>query len=301
MEYVKIGEDFKLSRIVHGYWRMLSWKLSMREALNLIEACLDMGITTIDHADIYGDYNCEEHFGDVVLSAKPSLRKKLQIITKCGVKLISKNRPNHKIKHYDTSKKHIINSVENSLKNLQTDYIDLLLIHRPNPFINPQEIAEAFNTLKSQGKVLHFGVSNFKPSQFRMLSSYLDFPLVTNQIEISPMCLEHFESGTIDQCLEYRIPPMAWSPLYGGKLFTCSKDRTRRVRNTLVKLRDELGIDTLEQIVYAWLLSHPSNIIPIVGSGNINRIRQAVDSLKIKLSAQQWFEIWQSSTGKEVD
>lgn len=300
MEYVKIGRDFKLSRIAHGYWRMLNWKLSKQEILNLLEACLDMGITTIDQADIYGDYNCEKDFGDI-LSAKPALRKKLQIVTKCGIKLVSKNRPNHKIKHYDTSKKHIINSVENSLKSLQTDYIDLLLIHRQDPFINPEEVAEAFNTIKSQGKVLHFGVSNFKPSQFRMLSSYLDFPLVTNQIEISPMCLEHFESGTIDQCLEYRIPPMAWSPLCGGKFFTCNKERTKRVCDTLVKLKDEVGIDNIDKIVYAWLLSHPAKIIPIVGSGNIDRIKLAVDSLKIKLSAQQWFEIWQSSTGKEVD
>lgn len=300
MEYIEITDNLKLSRIAHGHWRMLDWKLSKQKILNLIENCLDLGITTIDHADIYGDYNCEKYFGDI-LSMKSALREKLQIITKCGIKLVSKNRPNHKIKHYDTSKEHIISSVENSLKNLQTDRIDLLLIHRPDPFINPQEVADAFDILKEQGKVLNFGVSNFKPSQFRMLSSYLNFPLVTNQIEISPMCLEHFEQGTIDQCLEYKIPPMAWSPLHGGKFFTCREKKTKNVCKVLNKVREELGVDTIEHVIYSWLLSHPAGIIPIVGSGNIDRIKLAADSIKIKLSAQQWFEIWRSSTEKEVD
>lgn len=300
MEYINVTENLKLSRIAHGHWRMLDWKLTKKEVSNLIQACLDLGITTVDHADIYGNYDCEKYFGDV-LSLKPSLRKELQIITKCGIKLISQNRPKHKIKHYDTSKEHIINSVENSLKNLQTDYIDILLIHRPSPLMNPQEIADAFNTLKKQGKVLNFGVSNFKPSQFSMLNSYLDFPLVTNQIEISPMCLEHFELGTIEQCQEYRIPPMAWSPLSGGKFFTCQQKRTTRICQTLEKLKEELNLDTIEQVIYSWLLTHPAKIVPIVGSGNINRIKHAVEALKTPLSTEQWFEIWQSSIGKDVD
>lgn len=300
MEYIKITDNLKLSRIAHGHWRMLDWKLTKQEVLNLIQACLDLGITTVDHADIYGNYNCEKYFGEI-LSLKPSLREKLQIVTKCGIKLISQNRPEHKVKHYDTSKEHIINSVENSLKNLKTDYIDLLLIHRPSPLMNPQEIADAFNTLKNQGKVLNFGVSNFRPSQFSMLSSYLDFPLVTNQIEISPICLEHFELGTIEQCQEYRISPMAWSPLSGGKFFTCREKRTKRICKTLEKLKEELGFETIEKVIYSWLLTHPAKIIPIVGSGNINRIKSAVDALQTPLSTQQWFEVWQGSTGKNVD
>lgn len=300
MEYVEIKDDFKLSRIAHGYWRLLKWDLSKQEILNLLEACLNLGITTIDHADIYGDYDCEKYFGQI-LSQKPALRQKLQIITKCGIKLISKNRPEHKIKHYDTSAKHIISSAENSLKCLKTDYIDVLLIHRPSPFMNPQEIAQAFNILKQQGKVLNFGVSNFNPSQFNLLSSYLDFPLVTNQIEISPMCLEHFDWGTIEECQQYRIPPMAWSPLAGGKVFSCCDKKSTRICKTLEKIREEINADSIEQVVYAWLLSHPAKIIPIVGSGNIDRIKLAVDALKLKMTAQQWFEIWQSSTGKEVD
>lgn len=300
MEHVKIKDNLSFSRIAHGYWRLLKWDLSKQEILNLLETCLEMGITTIDHADIYGDYSCEKHFGEI-LSQNKALRQKLQIITKCGIKLISKNRPEHKIKHYDTSAKHIISSAENSLKCLKTDYIDVLLIHRPSPFMDPHEIAEAFDTLKEQGKVLNFGVSNFKPSQFSLLSSYLDFPLVTNQIEISPLCLEHFDWGTIEQCQQYRIPPMAWSPLAGGKVFSCCDEKSTRICKTLEKIKKELNADSIEQIVYAWLLSHPAKIIPIVGSGNIDRIKLAVGALKLKMSTQQWFEIWQSATGREVD
>lgn len=300
MEYVKITNQLEFSRIAHGYWRLLDWKLSEKQILNLLENCLDLGITTIDNADIYGNYGCEEHLGKV-LSKKPQIRKKLQIITKCGIKLVSKNRPQHTIKHYDLSKKHIIESVENSLKCLQTDYIDVLLLHRPSPFMDPQQIAEAFCELKFQGKVLNFGVSNFKPSQFSLLSSYLDFGLVTNQIEISPMCLEHFDWGTIEQCQQYRIPPMAWSPLAGGKVFSSCDQKSTRICKTMEKIRQELDIEAVEQVAYAWLLSHPAKIIPIVGSGNIDRIKTAVEALNIKLSTQQWFEIWKSSTGKDVD
>lgn len=300
MEQIRIHKNLKLSRIVHGYWRMTDWNMSNQEILNLVETCLELGITTVDHADIYGDYTCESIFGEV-LALKPELRCRLKIITKCGVKLISENRPEYKIKYYDTSKAHIIQSVENSLRNLKTDYIDILLIHRPDPFINPEEVADAFNMLRTQGKVLNFGVSNFKPFQFNMLSSYLNFPLITNQIEISPIYLNHFEIGTIAQCQEKRISPMAWSPLAGGRLFSAHDERTERVRNTLEKIRDEVGASSTEQIVYAWILNHPAKIIPIVGSKNIERIKLAVKSIRIKLSTQQWFEIWQSSIGREVD
>lgn len=299
MEYVEVNDSLKLSRIAHGYWRLCDWGLSNQEVLKLIENCLDLGITTVDNADIYGNYTCEKLFGDA-FSLKPSLREKLQIVTKCGIKLISKNRPEHTIKHYDTSKEHIVKSVENSLKCMQTDYIDVLLIHRPSPFMNAQEIADAFSTLKKQGKVLHFGVSNFNPSQFELLSSYLDFPLVTNQIEISPICLEHFDLGTIEQCQKYKIPPMAWSPLGGGKIFKCKEKREKEVCKTLEKIRKELDVESIEQVVYAWLLAHPANIIPIVGSGNLKRIKTAVESMQIKLSTEQWFEILRSSTGKDV-
>ena len=206
----------------------------------------------------------------------------------------------HKIKSYDTSKEHIISSVENSLENLKTDYLDLILIHRPDPLMDPDQVAEAFKSLKKQGKVLNFGVSNFKPVEFDMLSSSLDFPLVTNQIEVSVMALENFENGSLDKCLEKGISPMAWSPLAGGSVFNSNQERAARVRKTLVKIKEETNAESIAQLMYAWILKHPANIIPIVGSGKINRIKEAVSSLAVEISREQWFEILQSSRGREV-
>ncbi|GAB6099027.1 aldo/keto reductase [Halanaerocella petrolearia] len=294
VEKVSLSDDLEISRVVHGLMRLSSWNMSQQEVLELIEQCIDLGITTFDHADIYGGYTCESIFGEA-LALKPELREKIELITKCGIKLVSPNRPEHKIKHYDTSKEHIIQSVDNSLQNLNTDYIDLLLIHRPDPFMDPDQVAEAFNQLKEEGKVLNFGVSNFKASQFDMLSSRLDFPLVTNQIEISVMELENFVDGTIERCQEERIAPLA-----GGSVFNSQEEKAVRVRETLEKIAKEVAVEGIDQIMYAWLLNHPANIVPIVGSGKIERIETAAKSTEINLTRQQWFEILESSMGYEV-
>ncbi|WP_404461485.1 aldo/keto reductase family oxidoreductase [Sutcliffiella horikoshii] len=300
MERIQLAEDVSLSRIVHGMWRLNDWGYSKEEVVEFIEQCLDLGVTSFDHADIYGNYTVEEQFGQA-LELKPSLRDKIEIVTKCGIKLISSNRPDHNIKYYDTSKEHIVQSVERSLENFRTDYIDILLIHRPDPMMDPSEVAEAFTRLKEQGKVKRFGVSNFAPSQVKLLNSYLDEPLVTNQIEISATHLEHFDKGTIEQCQMDRISPMAWSPLGGGSIFTSTDDKVKRVRNVLEKIQGETGAESMDQILYAWLLNHPSKIIPIVGSGKLERVNSAVSSLNITLSKEQWFEILEASKGKEVD
>ena len=295
-----MSSKVQMSRIVHGHWRLAEWNLSKKEILSLVERVYDLGVSTIDHADIYGGFTCEELFGEA-LALNKGLRKKLQIVTKCGIQFVSSNRPEIKSHHYNTSKEHIIKSAERSLKNFKTDYLDVLLIHRPDPYMNPEEVAEAFAKLRQEGKVLEFGVSNFKPSQFNVLSSYLDFPLVTNQIEISPLNFEHFDYGTIDLCLEKRIHPMAWSPLGGGRLFKDNDDRTVRTRTALEKVSDEVGAKSIDEVAYAWLLNHPAKIIPIVGSGSIDRVKVAVNALNIKLTRDQWFEIWQSSLGRDID
>jgi len=299
MERVQLKEDLQFSRIIHGLWRLADWKQSDQETLALLEQCLELGITTFDNADIYGDYSCEELFGKA-LALKPELREKMELVTKCDIKLLSDQRPEHGIKHYDTSKKHIIWSAENSLKKLGVENIDVLLIHRPDPLMDPAEVAEAFRQLKQEGKVKHFGVSNFLPSQFDMLSSYLDEPLVTNQIEISVTHLEEFHNGSIDKCLEKRIAPMAWSPLAGGRIFSGDDEKSTRVRQTLEKIAGEVGAASIDQVMYAWLLRHPANIMPIVGSGKIERVKSAVEALNINLTREQWFDIWTSSLGHEV-
>ncbi|MCE7993396.1 MAG: oxidoreductase [Roseivirga sp.] len=298
MERIKLSEQVDISRIVHGMWRLTEWNFSNEQIVRFVEECLEMGIDTFDHADIYGGYTCETLFGNA-LSTHPSLNNKLKVVTKCGIKLVTPNRPEHYIQHYDTSFDHIIWSAENSLKQLQRDNIDVLLIHRPDPFMNPAVVARAFTKLREEGKVKEFGVSNFLPSQFNTLQSYLDFSLVTNQVEVSVAALQEFENGVIDQCLEKRFSPMAWSPLAGGSVFTAETHRFLTIKNVLYRIAKRLDV-SIDQVMYAWLLNHPAKMVPLVGSGKIDRVRKAVDSLDIELSTQQWFEIWVASQGKNV-
>ena len=299
MDIIKLRDDLEFSRIVHGYWRLMDWNISDNELVKLIEEVYDLGITTVDHADIYGNFSCEEKFGNA-LKLKKGLREKLQIVTKCGIKFPSVNRPENKSHCYDTSKEHIINSAERSLKNFNTDYLDLLLIHRVDALLNPEEVAEAFTRLKNQGKVRYFGVSNFLPSQFNMLNSYLDDSLVTNQIEVSPLCLDAFENGTLDLMLEKRVKPMAWSPLAGGRLFKGNDERAIRVQKALNKIKEEVSANDIDEVAYAWLLMHPSKIMPIVGSGKLDRIKAAIRATEIKLTRDQWFEIYVASRGVDI-
>ncbi|MFJ7932380.1 aldo/keto reductase family oxidoreductase [Peribacillus sp. NPDC096448] len=299
MQRVNLTEELSLSRIVHGMWRLADWRISAEEILSLIEYGMERGITTYDHADIYGSYTCEENFGNA-LSLKPSLRDKMEIVTKCGIVLQSENRPSNKSHHYDTSKSHVIKSVEQSLMNLKTDYIDLLLIHRPDPLMDPAETAEAFNQLKESGKVRNFGVSNFKKPQWDMLQSYLEYPLVTNQLELSAYNLENFEDGTLNLCQEKGVAPMAWSPLAGGSIFEESNEKAVRLRKTLEIVKEEIGANGIDEVMYAWLLKHPAKIIPIVGSGKKERLDSAIDSLNLSMEKEQWFNIFTSSMGHDI-
>lgn len=281
----------ELSRIIVGAWRWTNEPTAHIE--KLINAALEKGISTFDHADIYGNYSCEENFGNV-LRANSSLRNKLQLITKFGIKLLSDKRPAHTIKHYDTSAEHIVWSAENSLKMLGTDRIDVLLIHRPDPLLNPTEVAEAFSKLKQQGKVLHFGVSNFTPSQFEMLQSYLSFPLVTNQIELSLFRNEPFFNGDTDVMMKHKIKPMAWSPLGGGKFF-----EDERIKNVLGRFSVEYNA-TAMQILLAWLLKHPSAVLPILGTTKTERIVEGAGAINVDLDRQHWFELLKAVSGKDV-
>lgn len=299
MNKVQLSENLILSKIVHGWWRAESWGNTPSENLALIEKCIELGITSFDHADIYGGGICEELFGQA-LSLKPELREKIQIITKCGIRFIHPNMPKNDGHYYDTSYEHIIYAVDKSLKGLKTDYIDLLLIHRPDMFMNPLEVKKAFEELKLSGKVRNFGVSNFTPSQFEMLQSYLDFPLVTNQLELSVACYDNFENGAIENALKHRINPMAWSPLDGGKLFNQNNEKYTRLKTALEEVKNEISANNISEIAYAWLLSHPSGILPVAGTKEINRLNDALNALHIKLTKKQWFKILDANRGYEV-
>ncbi|WP_109438396.1 aldo/keto reductase family oxidoreductase [Aquimarina sp. AU119] len=297
---VKISEEGPVfSRIVAGCMNWGEWgaNLNKEEVCKLVEDCLSIGVSTFDHADIYGHYTTEELFGSV-LKSNSSLRSRMQLITKCGIKLVTPNRPDNTIKSYNTRKEYIIDSVEKSLINLRTDYIDLLLIHRPSPLMDPFEIVDAFNTLKEDGKVLHFGVSNFTKEQFAMLNQFV--PLVTNQIEVSPLHLDPFLDGTLDECMYKRISPMAYSVLAGGKFFSKTpEDQIMRINKIVDRLSRKYNAKP-DQILISWVLKHPSGILPVIGSTKINRIESAVHALDIKITDEEWFEVFEASRGKEV-
>ncbi|HEX2621792.1 MAG TPA: aldo/keto reductase [Phototrophicaceae bacterium] len=300
VSYVKMGNsDLTFSRIIPGLMRLLEWKLSKEELSRWIHVCYEMGITTFDHADIYGSYRCEEVFGEA-LALTPSLRNKFQFVTKCGIALVSPNRPDHTIRHFITSKEHIIASAERSLRNLHTDHLDVLLIHRPDPLMNADDVAAALIELKKSGKVLYFGVSNFLPFHFDLLQSRLDFPLVTNQIEFSVTHTEPFYDGSLDQAQRLRLPPMIWSPVGGGKLFTSDDERSVRVRSALQKVADEIDGASLDQIALAWTMQHPAKPLPVLGTGKLERIKAAIDAEDIQLTRQQWFTIREASAGPEI-
>ncbi len=292
-------EKIKISPIALGHWRLPEWKLSARELLDLTEKCIDIGVDTIDSADIYGDYSCEQLFGKA-LALKPLVRSKIKLVTKCGIRLLSKKFPDVFIKHYEYSYRHIVNSVEQSLRNFGTDYIDLLLLHRPSPLLNPAEVAMAFSHLRQSGKVLHFGISNFQPLQIDILQSYLDVPLVVNQVEISPLKPNCIHNGTLDYMMAKRIIPMAWSPLAGGKLLNPVSNTERRVFQSLQQAGQMLKLQP-EQVAISWLITHPSGIIPVIGTGNFQRIKMAIEASTVTLEHQHWFSIYRAILGRDVD
>ncbi|SQB39582.1 aldo/keto reductase [Citrobacter koseri] len=200
--------------------------------------------------------------------------------------------------HYITDHDHIVASAEQSLKNLATDRLDLLLIHRPDPLMDADDVAEAFQHLHQSGKVRHFGVSNFTPAQFTLLQSRLPFTLATNQVEISPVHQPLLLDGTLDQLQQLRIRPMAWSCLGGGRLF--NDDEFAPLRNELAAIAEELNATTIEQVVYAWILRLPSQPLPIIGSGKIERVRAAIEAESLTMSRQQWFRIRKAALGYDV-
>ena len=287
------GPEF--SRFVLGYWRLMDWNMSAQQLVSFIEEHLDLGVTTVDHADIYGGYQCEAAFGEA-LKRSPALRQRMEIVTKCGIATTAKAE--HALGHYITDRDHIISSAEQSLTNLATDYLDLLLIHRPDPLMDADEVAEAFLALHQSGKVRHFGVSNFTPAQFALLQSRLPFTLATNQVEISPVHQPLLLDGTLDQLQQLRIRPMAWSCLGGGRLF--NDEAFQPLRDELAQVAQELNAETIEQVVYAWILRLPSQPLPIIGSGKIERVRSALAAEQLAMTRQQWFRIRKAALGYDV-
>lgn len=285
-----------LSAVVAGVWRIAGWKLDVAARIGWIEERIALGVTSFDHADIYGDYAAESLFGEA-LAASPALRDRIQLVSKCGIRLVSSQRPTHTINSYDSSRAHVLASVEESLRALRTDRLDLLLMHRPDYLMDPDALAATFGELRAAGKVLHFGVSNHSASQLALLHRRV--PLATNQIELSPLHLDPLEDGTLDQCVELGCRPMIWSPLAGGRLLTGDDERARRVRGVLETIGRERGASAAT-VAYAWLLRHPSRPVPIVGSRRLVALGDAVAALGVELSSEQWYRVWEAGAGHPV-
>jgi predicted oxidoreductase len=291
---------FSASSIIAGCMRWGSWGAGLDTGgyLNLIQRCLDLGISTFDHADIYGGRHQTEYEFGKGLQLNPSLREKIKIISKCGIILPDKLSGQPLIKHYDTSASHIIKSVEESLKALHTDRLDLLLIHRPDPLMDPEKIAESFYHLKKDGKVIHFGVSNFKSSQLALIHKY--WPVEVNQIQISVDYPAALFDGTTDKCMELGVQIQAWSPLAGGKITENSDDERLRKIHAVAKLvaaKRQCGVN---DVLLGWLHTLPLDIRPIIGSCNIERMRAAYMSSGMTLEREEWFMILRASTGRDV-
>lgn len=286
------------SKIVVGCMKWGSWgrQFSPLQYQKLIGECLENELSVFDHADIYGDYSTEAEFGQALRTFAHD-RHRLQLISKCGIQLTGAARPHNRVKHYDLSKDYIIRSAEASLNNLQTEYLDVLLLHRPSPLMNIEEIIAAFEELQHSGKVLNFGVSNFTPWQFDLL--HRRFPLVTNQVEVSPWQLSSFEDGTLAQCQEHGIRPSVWSPLGGGRLFSGSDPTTLRIRAVTKRLVDQWRCSAAD-VLFAWLAAHPSNPLIIAGSTRIERLVAAKQALDLPMDQQFWFELYEASLGRPV-
>ena len=301
MDYIDFGHGVPpMSRLIYGVWRLADdHDRSPGHVVEKVEACLDQGITTFDHADIYGDYECEALFGRA-LHGHGALKRKMQIITKCDIMLVSPDKfPRRRVKHYDTSAAHIRDSVDNSLHRLGVEAIDMLLVHRPDPFMDHHETGAVLDALIGEGKVRGVGVSNFMPWDIDLLQSAMQNRLLTNQIEISLLNRSSFTNGQIARAQMDAMPPMAWSPLGGGELFMPGSEVGKRVMPRLTQLAAASGV-AAEAVALAWLLAHPARIMPVVGTNSLGRIGNISDALNVTMDRQTWFELWALAEGAEL-
>ena len=288
--------SIQLSPIIAGVmnWGLWDKNLNTREMNHLIHLFYENGITSFDHADIYGGYTTETAFGKAWANSKIA-REKVQFISKCGIQYIAESRHENRIKHYEYSKEYIISSVENSLKNLQTDYLDIFLLHRPSPLMRANEIAEAVEKLKADGKILSFGVSNFTASQTALIQSKTEVSF--NQIQFSATHHDAMLDGSLDFMELHKIQPMAWNPL--GVAFRENTDQTFRLRQLLAKLVEKYGVGA-DIVLLAWVKQHPANILPVAGTINVSRIQQLMKAQTLVLDTQDWFAIWAEPMGHRV-
>ncbi|MFN3292521.1 MAG: aldo/keto reductase family oxidoreductase [Gemmobacter sp.] len=296
MERVEIAPGISFSRLVYGMWRLGDdADTSPAHVQAKVEACLAQGITTMDQADIYGGYTAEGLLG-AALRAAPALRDRIEIVTKCDIVAPVGRHAAARVKYYDTTRAHILGSVETSLREMGTDRIDLLLIHRPDPLMDHAETGAALDKVVASGKVRAVGVSNFRPWDFSLLQSAMQTRLATNQIEMSLMAHAAFTNGDLAFLQERGVVPMAWSPLGGGSLFAASPEP---LRAELARIAAAQGVD-MGAVAVAWLMRHPARILPVLGTNDLGRIARIGDAAKVALDRQDWFALYTAALGHEV-
>ncbi|MFL4468772.1 aldo/keto reductase family oxidoreductase [Tateyamaria armeniaca] len=295
MDRVQLSQTLNFSRIVYGMWRIGDdTDTSTAHVQAKINACLDQGITTFDQADIYGGYVAEAILGEA-LKADTGLRAKMEIVTKCDIVAPMGRYADAPVKYYDTSRAHIMSSIENSLRDMAIDHIDLLLIHRPDPFMDHHETGAALDEAVKSGKVGAVGVSNFRPYDWDLLQSAMKTQLVTNQIEISLGEINPFTNGDMAFHQRHGHHLMAWSPLGGGGLMSGS-DKLHAVMDELAATH---GVDRAA-IAVAFLLAHPAGILPVMGTNNLDRIKKISDATNVSLDRPTWFRLYEAALGHEV-
>lgn len=285
----------ELSPIIAGTmnWGVWDKNLTTIEMENQIQICLENKISSFDHADIYGAYTTELEFGKAFANSKIP-REKLQFISKCGIQLVAETRKTT-VKHYNYSKEYLIWSVENSLKNLKTDYLDVLLLHRPSPLIQADEIAEAVLKLQETGKIIDFGLSNFTASQSELIRQKIK--IAYNQIQFSAIHFKPMLDGSFDYMQAHDIRPMCWNPL--GTVFSTDSAQTQRLKKTLAILVSKYNLESAT-ILISWLLQHPAKIIPVIGTVTAVRIQEIQKATSLQLDLEDWFAIWTESMGEKV-
>lgn len=290
----------EMSAMAYGCWRLAddpegSGPARVRAK---IDACLEAGITTFDHADIYGRYTCEGLFGNA-LAETPALRDSIQIVTKCGIRIPCDELPDVKVKKYEATADMIVRCVDRSLRELQTDRIDLLLIHRPDWLTSAEDTAAGLTKVMESGKVLSVGVSNYSVHQYNLLAHYIGHPPATNQVEIHLLHMDAIYDGALDQCQSHGVHPQAWSPLAGGKLMTGVDEAAVRARKELQRIGAEYGASA-DQMALAWVAKLPSAPQLVIGTNRIDRIATAAAATKIDLSRDHWFDLWRAGQGRDI-
>jgi predicted oxidoreductase len=301
MKRLRLAPDGpEVSRLAYGVWRLGDDPegADVARIRAKMDVCLENGITTFDHADIYGLYTCEGLFGRALAEA-PELRGGMEIITKCGINVPCENRPGVRVAHYDATTAAIQRCVDRSLRELHTDYVDVLLIHRPDWLTSAEETARGLERVVEAGKVRHVGVSNYSVHQFALLAGFLRRPLVTNQVEVNLLHTDAIYDGTLDQCQGRGAHPMAWSPLAGGRLMTGDGEAAVRTRSALMRIAAEYGVSA-EALALVWVAALPSQPQVVIGTNRLERIREAAASERITLDRQHWYELWEAAKGRKI-